>query len=332
MITSTRQLAPDERSADQVQVVLLRAELAARIDRHTRVDGVHSTGIPRLVFGRASRTHHPVHGLYEPAFCILAQGSKRVLLGDEVYVYDSSRYLVVSQNLPVASQVIDATPETPYLSLRLTFEREDIVALTLELRREGRLPGLKPQRGIFTGELTATLLDPVLRLIKLLDAPGDISTLAPLAMREILYRLLTSPDGWKLAQMAVSEGQGDRVTRVIDWLRLHFHEPLRVEDLAREAHMSVSSLHSHFKAVTAMSPLQFQKQLRLQEARRVLLNENVDAATAGHRVGYESPSQFSREYSRFFGTPPARDIKRLRELQLGGPNAGQNAGENADLR
>ena len=328
MITSTRQLTPDERSADQVQVVVLRAELAARIDRHTKVDGAHSTAIPRLLLARACRTHHPAHALYEPAVAILAQGSKRVLLGDEVYVYDSSRYLVVSQNLPVASQVIGATPETPYLGLRLTFEPKDIVALTHELRREGRLPTFKPQRGIFTGELTATLLDPVLRLIKLLDAPGDISTLAPLAMREILYRLLTSPDGWKLAQMAVSEGQGDRVTRVIDWLRLHFHEPLRVEDLARDAHMSVSSLHSHFKAVTAMSPLQFQKQLRLQEARRAMLNEGVDAATAGHRVGYESPSQFSREYSRFFGIPPARDIKRLRELQLGG----DNAAESADLR
>ena len=317
MLKSASQLSSSERSADQVQVVLLRAELAACIDRQTRVDGSHSTPIPRLMLARRSRAEHPVHSVYEPAFCILAQGSKRVLLGDEVYVYDSSRYLVVSQNLPVATQVLDATAETPYLGLRLTFEPKDIVDLVVELRRQERLPALRPQRGMFTGELTTALLDPALRLIKLLDTPADIPSLAPLAIREILYRLLTSPDGWKLAQMAVSEGQGDRVTRVIDWMRLHFQEPLCVEELAREAHMSVSSLHSRFKAVTAMSPLQYQKQLRLQEARRVMLNDGLDAATAGHRVGYESPSQFSREYSRFFGAPPARDIKRLRELQLG---------------
>jgi AraC-like DNA-binding protein len=179
------------------------------------------------------------------------------------------------------------------------------------------LPKRASQRGIFTGELSTTLLDPVLRLTRLLDTPEDIPALAPLITREILYRLMRSPDGWRLAQMAVVDGHSQRIALAIGVLSRRFQEPLRVEDLADEVHMSVSSLHQHFKAVTAMSPLQFQKQLRLQESRRIMISEDVDAATAGHRVGYESQSQFNREYSRFFGLPPARDVKRLRELQLG---------------
>ncbi|WP_156902046.1 AraC family transcriptional regulator [Azohydromonas australica] len=316
MVTITSQATPAEASAEQVQLVLLRAELATRIERHTGFDGVHSTAIPRLTLVRVSTAQHPVHSVYEPAFCVLAQGAKRVLLGDEVYVYDGSHYLVASQDLPVAGHVVDASPETPYLGLKLDLDAKDIASLALDLGRDGRLPSRSPQRGIFTGELTAALLEPVLRLIKLLDSPRDISTLAPLVLREILYRLLSSEEGWRIAQLAVVDGHSQRVARAIDWLRQRFHEQLRVEELAREAHMSVSSLHHHFKAVTAMSPLQYQKQLRLQEARQVMLSENIDAATAGHRVGYESPSQFSREYSRFFGAPPARDIKRLREQQI----------------
>jgi AraC-like DNA-binding protein len=316
MTTSIKQAAQAERSADQVQVVLLRAELAARIERQTGVDGIHPTAIPRLTLVRVSQTQHPVHSVCEPAFCVLVQGSKRVLLGDEVYIYDGSHYLVASQNLPVAGHVVDASPETPYLGLKLELDVRDIASLALDLSREGRLPSRAPQRGIFTGELTTALLEPVLRLIKLLETPRDISTLAPLATREILYRLLSSEEGWRIAQLAVVDSHSQRVTRAIDWLRQRFHEPLRMDDLAREVHMSVSSLHHHFKAVTAMSPLQYQKQLRLQEARQVMLSENVEAATAGHRVGYESPSQFSREYSRFFGSPPARDIKTLREQQM----------------
>jgi AraC-like DNA-binding protein len=175
----------------------------------------------------------------------------------------------------------------------------------------------KAERGLFVGELSTTLLDAVLRLVNLLDMPDDIASLAPLYKREILYRVLRGPEGWRLAQMAMSEGHSLRIAQAIQWLQAHFDEPLLVEDLAREVHMSVSSLHGHFKAVTAMSPLQFQKQLRLQEARRIMLADHVDAGIAGHRVGYESQSQFNREYSRFFGAPPARDIKRLREEQLG---------------
>jgi AraC-like DNA-binding protein len=248
---------------------------------------------------------------------VLVQGSKRVLLGDEVYVYDSSHYLVMSQNLPVAGQVVDATPEAPYLGLRLVFDVKEIASLALDLRLSATAPRREPPRAIFTGELSTTLLEPVLRLAKLLDAPEDVPALAPLVTREILYRLLRSPDGWRLVQMALADSHSHRISQVIQLLRQRFHEPLRVDELAGQVHMSPSSLHHHFKAVTAMSPLQFQKQLRLQEARQIMLSEGVDAATAGHRVGYDSQSQFNREYSRFFGSPPVRDIKRLRELQLG---------------
>jgi AraC-like DNA-binding protein len=318
MLTSTtHQALRSDRPVDQLQATVMRAELAAMIDRLTVTDGSHATAIPRLMLGRASRMQHPVHTMHEPAFCVLAQGSKRVLLGEEVYIYDSSQYLVVAQNLPVSGQVVDASPEAPYLGLRLSFDVRDIAALALDLRPGQALPKRASQRGIFTGELSTALLDPLLRLTRLLDSPEDVPALAPLIAREILYRLLKSPDGWRLAQMAVVDSHTQRIAQAISVLSQRFQEPLRVEDLADEVHMSVSSLHQHFKAVTAMSPLQFQKQLRLQESRRIMISEHVDAATAGHRVGYESQSQFNREYSRFFGSPPARDVKRLRELQLG---------------
>jgi AraC-like DNA-binding protein len=317
MLTSTHKPPHDDRAADRLQSTVLRAELAAVIDRFTVTDGIYATGIPRLTLARVSQSQHPAHTVHEPAFCVLAQGSKRVLLGDEVYVYDSSHYLVVAQNLPVSSQVVDASPEAPYLGLRLAFDVKDIAALALDLGLGAALPSRASQRGIFTDELSPALLDPLLRLIKLLAAPEDVQALAPLITREILYRLLRSPDGWRLAQMAIVDSHSQRIARAIGLLSQRFHEPLRVDELASAVCMSVSSLHHHFKAVTAMSPLQFQKQLRLQEARRILIGEHVDAATAGHRVGYESQSQFNREYSRFFGSPPARDVRRLRELQLG---------------
>lgn len=312
----------DERSAEQLQVTVMRAELAALVGRLTGVDGVHATAIPRLAFARASHAQSPVHALHEPAFCVLAQGSKRVLLGDEVYVYDSSHYLLVAQNLPVSGQVIDASPEAPYLGLRLGFDVREVAALSLDMELGGALSSRTSPRGLFTGALSASLLDPLLRLVKLLATPEDVPALAPLVTREILYRLLKMPDGWRLAQMAMADSHSQRIARVIGLLTQGFQQPLRVEDLADEVHMSVSSLHHHFKAVTAMSPLQFQKQLRLQEARRIMMSENVDAATAGHRVGYESQSQFSREYSRFFGSPPVRDAKRLREQRLGRVSSG----------
>lgn len=307
-----------DRLTEQLQVTVMRAELAAMVEQHTGNDGFHQTAIPRLAFARATQSQHPVHLVVEPAFCVLAQGSKRVLLGDEVYIYDSSHYLIAAQNLPVSAQVIDASPEAPYLGLRLEFDVKDIAALALDMKLGESRASPASQRGLCTGALSTVLLEPVLRLVKLLDTPEDVAALAPLICRELLYRLLKLPEGWRMAQMAIVDSHSQRIARAIGVLTQRFHQPLRVEDLADEIHMSVSSLHQHFKAVTAMTPLQFQKQLRMQEARRIMLGEQVDAATAGHRVGYESQSQFNREYSRFFGSPPARDVKRLRELQMGG--------------
>lgn len=319
MLTSFKRADPGDRSAEQMQITVMRAELATQIERHTGSDGGRPTPIPGLLLGRCSETQAPTHTIVQPAFCLMAQGTKRVLLHEETYVYDPSRYLVVSQHLPVCTQHTDATPEHPVLGLRIEFDAKDIASAALQMKPAERASSHVCQRGLFTGELTTPLLDAVLRLVNLLDTPDDIATLGPLYLREILYRLLKEPDGWKLAQMAVSDSHSLRIARAINWLQAHFSEPLVIEELAREVHMSVSSLHGHFKAVTAMSPLQFQKQLRLQEARRIMLSERVDAGLAGHRVGYESQSQFNREYSRFFGAPPARDIKRLREEQLGAP-------------
>lgn len=317
--SSTSLRTPD----DAVRVTVLKAELAASITRLTRGEGAFETAIPRLILGKVSRILHPVHTVYEPALCVIAQGSKRVLLGDDVYVYDPSQYLVFAQNLPVVGQVIDASPESPHLAIRLNLDVKEITALALELGPTGKPSGRREVgRGIYTGDNTVALLEPLLRLLALLETPEDIPILAPLVTREIVYRLLKSPDGWRLAQLALVESHSQRVAQVIEVLRKRYAEMLRMEDLAKQVHWSVSALHHHFKAITAMSPLQYQKQLRLQEARRVMLSESIDAAAAGHRVGYESQFQFNREYSRFFGAPPARDIKRLREQQASGGMSG----------
>jgi AraC-like DNA-binding protein len=291
------------------------AELATAIERFAPRDGVHPTAIERMSLIRASRPgHERVHTVHQPAVCIIAQGSKQVMLGEEVYLYDASRHLVASVDLPVTARVVQATPQAPYLCFRLDLDPGEIASMLLQ----AGLPAASQRstsRGLYLGETCPLLLDAVLRLVRLLETPEDIPALAPLAMREILYRLLKGEHGWRLNQIVTANSQAQRIARVISWLKAHFAEPLRIEDIAREVHMSTSSLHHHFKAVTAMSPLQYQKQLRLQEARRLMLSEDVDAATAGFRVGYESPSQFSREYSRLFGAPPARDQRRLRQLQ-----------------
>ena len=305
----------DDRFDLQVETTLLRARLAALVQKFTPADTVVASAVPRLTLGHGARVAHAVHAVYEPALCVIAQGCKQVLLGSEVYVYDQSQALVFAQNLPVTGHVIGASPETPHLAIRLDLDVKELAALALELKVEAR-PARASQRGIYTLELTPELLHPLLRLVQLIDKPRDIPMLAPLATREILYRLLTAPGGAQLAQLAMPDSHSQRVAQVIALLHQRFREPLRIEDLARDVHWSASALHHHFKAITALSPLQDQKQIRLQEARRLLLTEHLDASTAGHRVGYDSPSQFNREYSRFFGAPPARDLKRMREQQV----------------
>lgn len=290
--------------------VLLR-ELAARIERFASSDGVHDTPMPSLLLSRFDAPNAPIRGVQEAALCLIVQGAKRVLLGEEAYDYAAGHLVVASVDLPVAGQIVEASPETPYLCFVLKLSPATIAELVTQAE-SAQAPLPPPSRGLVLEPSSPELLDAAIRLVKLLDTPHDIPLLAPLIEREILYRVLCSPQGGMLRHIGIADSQGQRVAKAIHWLRRHYDQPLRIDHIAREVHMSPSALHHHFKAVTAMSPLQYQKQLRLQEARRLMLSEVMDAASAGHRVGYESPSQFSREYSRMFGAPPLRDIERLR--------------------
>ena len=292
-----------------------RAELARLIDRHVTEDGVHKTQIPRLSLIRASHPTEPLHVLHEPALCIIAQGSKRVLLGDEIYLYGRDQYLVVSAELAVSGQVVEAEPAKPYLSFRLDFDPVVLGELLAEAGLDSE-NGRHPGSGLTLSPADPGLLDAAVRLVRLLATPGDIGVLAPLAEREILYRLLTGDQARQMRQIALSDGKLQQVNRAISWIKTHYRERFRVELVASEARMSSSALHHNFKAVTSMSPLQYQKRLRLQEARRLILGASLDAATAGFSVGYDSPSQFSREYSRLFGAPPLRDTERLKTSYL----------------
>ncbi|MHB1272227.1 MAG: AraC family transcriptional regulator [Rhodanobacter sp.] len=288
-----------------------RTELAAIIDRSTGGNGVHATALPALSFFRAEVPGAQVCTMYEPGLALVAQGAKQLLLGEEVLHYDQANYLVTSIDLPVVSQVTRASVREPYLCAMLRFDAQTIGEL-LTGAALPRPPAPAAGRGMAVSPLTPELLDSVLRLVRLLDTPWDIPVLAPLIERELLYRLLTGEQGARLRHVAMSGSQSQQIARAIDWLKGHYDRPLRIDELAATVNMSASSLHHHFRAITAMSPLQYQKQLRLQEARRVLLTEHCDVATVAHRVGYESPSQFSREYSRQFGAPPLRDVEQWR--------------------
>jgi AraC-like DNA-binding protein len=289
-----------------------QAEFAALIEQYTRGDGLLDTALPRVSLAKMSKPSEPMHGVHQPALCIIAQGRKQVILGDSIYFYDASQYLVASVDVPVVGQVVEATPEKPYLSFKLNLDPAMISELILESGLTNDVEREVPSTSLSLSTVTPELLDAVMRMLRLLDNPRDIAVLGPLAEREILYRLLNGPDAARLRQIAQVDSKLQRVTRAISWIKLHFTEPFSIELLASEARMSTSALHHHFKQVTAMSPLQYQKQLRLQEARRLILIQGSDAASAGHQVGYESPSQFSREYSRLFGAPPLRDANRLK--------------------
>ncbi len=284
------------------------ADLAGLVERLTGKDGIHPTAIGDLTLFRYSAPTEPVCVLHEPSLCLIAQGSKDVLLAEEVYRYGTAHFLLVSVDLPVAARVIEASPEMPYLGLRIALDSAVVGELVADVLDQREVP---PARALVVSPVEPPLLDAVGRLLTLLGCPSDLPALAPLVLREIAYRLLTGEQGPRLRQIATGDGQARRVTRAIRWLKEHFSEPLRIADLAREARMSPSALHQHFKAVTAISPLQYQKRLRLQEARRLMMGKGLDAAEAGFRVGYESPSQFSREYRRLFGAPPRRDVESL---------------------
>ncbi len=296
-----------------------REALEKSIARWTDKDNRLTTAIPGLSLFRYDEPNELHSGMYEPSICMVAQGAKRVMLGDDTYVYDAQHFLVTSVHLPTFVQIVEASQEKPYLGLMLKLDQREISLLMVD----SHLPPPRPQqssRGMATGEVTLPLLTAFQRLISLLDEPKDIPILAPIIKREIFYRLLVSDQGARLRQMASTGSQSQQIARAIDWLKSNFTQPLRIEDLASQVNMSTSTLHHHFRAVTAMSPLQYQKWLRLNEARRLLLTEHQDATTAAFQVGYESPSQFSREYSRMFGAPPLRDITNLR--QMAAPDVG----------
>ncbi|WP_366247273.1 AraC family transcriptional regulator [Terribacillus aidingensis] len=286
--------------------------LSRLISRQTGQDGVHATSIESLFLIRESLISEPIARVNETSFCIIVQGEKEVWLGEECFRYGSGNYIVASVELPVTGQVIHASNDYPYLALKLEFTPKEILEILNETdTKSGKKRDTK--RAMFIGNSDSSLLDAVIRLASLLDSPKHIPILAPLCKKEILYWVLQGPNGDALEQMALEGSNAVRISNVIEYIISDFDKSFRIEGLAEIANMSISSLHRHFKEVTSMSPIQFQKQLRLQEARRLLLAELPDIAEAAFRVGYESQSQFTREYARMFGFSPREDIKRLRE-------------------
>jgi AraC-like DNA-binding protein len=289
----------------------LRRELAHKIDRHVSGEQKWATAVPGLTLVRRTVPTAPTLGTYEPSLALLAQGRKRIALGGQTFIFDESRFLLTALDLPIIGQVTHASAEAPYLCLSLKLEMPAVREL---LSREEIPAPESPANSpaMATGAVTPELLSACCRLVDLLDMPHDIPFLSGLIQREIIYRILQSAEGARLRAIATLGDQSQRVAKAVTWVRMNYAQPLRVEDLAHIASMGVSTFHHHFRALTAMSPLQYQKHLRLHVARGRMLTDGLDAASAAYEVGYESASQFSREYSRFFGQPPMRDVRALR--------------------
>jgi AraC-like DNA-binding protein len=300
-------------------------EIGAIIERHlagkppgdsgfTESGPVHPQ-LPLALYRRDSPTGFTC-ATYQPSFAFIAQGAKEICLGKEMLRYGSGQYLLTSIDVPVQTQIVEASPASPYQCFVMSVDMHEVATLV----SEGAVPSHPATEapGMSVSDVSAEVLDASLRLMRLLDRPHDIAALAPLIRRELTYRLLTGPHGARLRDMAVTRSKSHQIGQVIAWIRQNFTQPLRIGALAAMANMSTSSLHHHFKAITAMTPVQYQKVLRLQEARRLMLVDLVDAGTAGYRVGYESESQFSREYSRQFGRAPLRDVSTMRAALLSG--------------
>jgi AraC-like DNA-binding protein len=288
-----------------------REELIERIAQALPQDGTLDVSTS-FRLARSSSPTEPIHSLYQPSFCVVAQGRKQALLGDEVFRYDSGHYLIYTVDLPLTFQVEEASEERPYLGFRLNLDAALVASVMME-------SGIEPKKGAATlramdvSPMDANILDAVVKLVRLTDAPTiERKVLAPLIMKEIVFRLLVDGQSERLSHLLAAGKNTQRISRAIEHLRHNFNQPLKIESIAHELGMSVSGFHHHFKSVTAMSPVQFQKQIRLQEARRLMLSEDLNAASAGFRVGYEDPAYFSREYKKFFGAPPQFDIARLR--------------------
>src|SRR5499433_2942202 len=283
-------------------------ELGELIMRSTGRDGVHQTAITSLYLIRYSSPKPPDFGVIYPGLCIVAQGQKELLLGEEVFSNSPGQYLVSSAEIPLSARVVGATVARPHLGLILHFDLSSLRSLIEEARLPIPPAGSASQRGIYVSQIRPSLLEAVLRLVRLLQSPAEIPVLAPMIEREILFRLLLDESSVVLHRTAQANSQPQRIGVAIVWLKKHFREAFTLDDLARRVGMSTSSFHQWFRSITGMSPLQYQKQLRLQEARSILRNERRDVGVVSRRVGYESASQFSREYSRLFGNPPVQDI------------------------
>lgn len=299
-------------TAQRSRILADQQELADRIAQLVPQDGSLELQ-PGVFLYHYSSPSTPVHRIGEPCFCVIAQGSKVVMLGAEPYRYDPAHYLITTMELPLTSRIVEASEKRPFLGFRLDLAPTAVASIMMECG----LTNPRDERGgvkaIDVSRLDAELLDATLRLVRILDRPGEYAALGQSVIREIIYRLLTGAQAGRMRHLATFGGHAHRMVRAVETIRENFDKPIRIEEIARELGMSVSGFHAHFKTVTAMSPLQFQKHLRLQEARRLMLSENLDAAEAGFRVGYEDASHFNREYKRQFGKPPVRDVERLRK-------------------
>jgi AraC-like DNA-binding protein len=312
-------MTPQERERQRIQAN--REELVERATRAT-LEGSGVEPLPGLRFFRESAPTELAPSISDPALSVIAQGCKELVLGDERYHYDPYHYCLGTLELPVSSHVVEASPERPYLSIRL---RLDLAVVGAVMSESGHADDPRPTdvKAMAVSPLDAGLLDAMVRLVRLIDTPDEASVLAPLITREIVYRLLLGQQGERLRHQAAQGGFPPPIARAINQLRENLDQPLRIEDVAGDLGMSVSGFYHHFKAVTAMSPLQFQKRLRLMEARRLMLSEHLDAAGAAYRVGYNDASHFNREYKRLFGLPPMRDVARLRTTAGRGPSDGR---------
>lgn len=301
----------DESDGDRVREQD-RNSLAAKIKQRGSESTQPIAELPDLKLHRYHAKSSLTSYTLEPSICLIAQGVKRVMIGEDIYVYDSENFLITSVDLPVVGQIIEASGEKPYLALTLKLD----LRLIAQMMAENKLPVVRSEsanRGILVTRVSSPVLNAFRRLVELLDEPGNIPYLAPLILREIHYRLLVEEQGMRLRQIAAAGSRSNQISQAIDWLKGNLNQRFRVDELAEQVGMSGSSLHQHFQAITAISPLQFQKRLRLNEARKLMLTERMDAASAAFRVGYESPSQFNREYRRQFGSPPLQDIKKIQE-------------------
>lgn len=286
--------------------------LAEKIQKWTGEATQIDTKIPDLKLSRWTTPTPPTSYTHNPSICLIAQGKKRVLLGQDSYTYDANHFLISSVNLPITANIMEASEEKPYLGLIMELDLQEISQLIVDSELSFN-NSKEAQKGIAVGELSGSLQDAFLRLMALLDEPDNIKILAPVIKREIFYRLLMTEQGARLNQIVTTGSHSHQIAKAIDWLKNNFVKPLNVSDLASYSGMSKSAFYTHFRSMTSMTPLQFQKKLRLSEARRLMLTENLDAMATTFKVGYESPSQFSREYSRLFGAPPSKDIKALRQ-------------------